>query len=415
MARINAERLLRRLAEVSEIGKYRTGIHRPTYSDDDMTARRWLVRELGDIGHQAFIDGVGNVVGRSRASRQRLLMGSHIESQNQAGRLDGVLGVLYGLEIATAFSEAYGSENVPVDVMAFADEEGHYLDYLGVRSAIGDLPPEELAEVANVHNGRPLAEALSHAGIAGVARHRIRPEDYIGYLEGHIEQGDYLDSGGLRLGYVTGIVGTWQYNMVVVGKQNHAGTTRMETRRDAVTSLIKFGYDLDGAIALSAGPKSVWTPARIITDPGAPSVVAGRAEMYFQFRDGDFTTMKRMEAALQDVVDRHNRQGPCSIEVQVMSKADPIGMEPTFTDCLATAGERHAPGAGMRMPSAAGHDAQYMAKIMPAAMLFVPSIAGVSHHWSENTKDEDIVIGCQVMADAAYDIITQADKAGVGR
>ena len=405
--KINTDRLLARLATVSRIGQYKTGIHRPTYSPADMEARRWLVEEFRAFGHEAFIDGVGNVVGLGPAAApRRLLAGSHIESQNRAGRLDGVLGVLYGLELAQTVAEAYGAGGPTVDVMAFADEEGHFHDYLGVRSALDDMTDGERAAVVNIDTGEPLHTALENAGLSGLPRHRIDPSRYLGYLEAHIEQGDYLDTGGLRLGYVLGIVGVWQYNIVFTGEQNHAGTTRMATRKDAAMALMKFGAELDRVMGEAAGPRSVWTPGRIVTLPGAPNVIPERAEMLFQFRDLETERLEAMERALMSLAERHDARGPCAIAVENMSKAPPVPMAPAFIDALERAGETIAPGAGMRMPSAAGHDAQYMARVMPAGMLFVPSIGGVSHHWSEDTKDADIALGFEVFAAAAADILS---------
>ncbi|MBN9073426.1 MAG: hydantoinase/carbamoylase family amidase [Rhizobiales bacterium] len=403
--KINEERLLSRLGAVSRIGKYKTGIHRPTYSPADMEARRWLVEQLGSFGHEAFIDGIGNVVGLGPSAPRRLLAGSHIESQNHAGRLDGVLGVLYGLELAQTLAETYGAGGPAVDVMAFADEEGHFHDYLGVRSALDDMTDAERAAVVNIDTGEPLQAALEKAGLAGLPRYRIDPSRYAGYIEAHIEQGDYLDSGGLRLGYVLGIVGVWQYNIVFSGQQNHAGTTRMVTRKDAAMALMKFGAELDRVMGEAAGPRSVWTPGRIVTMPGAPNVIPERAEMLFQFRDLETSRLEAMERALLELAGRHDALGPCSIVVENMSKAPPVPMAPAIVDSFERAGERLAPGAGMRMPSAAGHDAQYVARVMPAGMLFVPSIGGISHHWSEDTRDEDIVLGFRVYAEAADAIL----------
>jgi N-carbamoyl-L-amino-acid hydrolase len=226
-----------------------------------------------------------------------------------------------------------------------------------------------------------------------------------GFLEAHIEQGDYLESGGLRVGVVTSVVAIWQYRIVFGGEQNHAGTTRMAVRKDAGLALVRLAAEIDRRFPEVAGERSVWTTGRITLDPGAASIIPGRAEMLFQFRDVDQQVLERLQRTLEELVAAADAAGPCRARLEVISRSVPKLMEPAFLDALEAAAQQHAPGAYMRMPSAAGHDAQIVAQRVPAAMLFVPSIGGISHHWTENTADEDIVLGCQVMATAAATIL----------
>jgi N-carbamoyl-L-amino-acid hydrolase len=148
----------------------------------------------------------------------------------------------------------------------------------------------------------------------------------------------------------------------------------------------------------------VWTCGRITLDPGAPSIIPGRAEALFQFRDADPATLARLDEALRALVAEANRTGPCPITLEVMGQSTPALMDGRLQDCI----EAAAGGRSMRMPSGAGHDAQYLARVMPAAMLFVPSIGGISHHWTEDTAEEDIVLGAQVFADAAVAMLRGA-------
>jgi beta-ureidopropionase / N-carbamoyl-L-amino-acid hydrolase len=150
-----------------------------------------------------------------------------------------------------------------------------------------------------------------------------------------------------------------------------------------------------------AGPRTVWTCGRITLDTGAPSIIPGRAEALFQFRDADPAVLERLQAELQRLVAQANRTGPCPIEIEIMGQSTPAMMDERLQAAIEAAAEAHAPGKSLRMPSGAGHDAQYLARLMPASMLFVPSIGGISHHWTENTADEDIVLGAQVFCDAA--------------
>jgi N-carbamoyl-L-amino-acid hydrolase len=404
MPKINGERLLADQRRLAEFGKYKTGVHRPTYSPDDMAARRWLVAQLTAAGLDADIDGIGNILARPRKAGARLLIGSHSESQNHAGWLDGALGVVYGLEIARAFAEDPACADFSIEVAAWADEEGHFGNFLGSRSFIGDLAEEEIDRSRDHTEGTALRVALERAGLAGRRREQIVPSDYIGYLEAHIEQGDYLDRAGLHLGIVTGIVGIWQYRIVFTGEQNHAGTTRMAARKDAGVALVKLSGAINARFAEITGPRSVWTTGFIRLEPGAPSIVPGGAEMQFQIRDVEVAQLQRFEDALKELVAEADAAGPCKVALESAWKVSPVLMSAPFQEALTQAADHWSPGGAMAMPSAAGHDAQILARKIPAAMLFAPSINGVSHHWTENTKDEDIVLGCQVLADAAETI-----------
>ncbi|MGE4048317.1 MAG: M20/M25/M40 family metallo-hydrolase, partial [Acetobacteraceae bacterium] len=152
------------------------------------------------------------------------------------------------------------------------------------------------------------------------------------------------------------------------------------------------------------GPRTVWTTGRITLDPGAPSIVPGRAEMLFQFRDTDKAMLARLTAEVEALVAEANK-GPCRVTIAERSRSTPQLMNEAFMAALDRAAEKHAPGLHQRMPSGAGHDAQVLAERLPSAMLFVPSIAGISHHFAENTADADLVLGCQVFADAADELL----------
>lgn len=390
---IDGRRLLADLYRLREFGTYRTGVHRPTFSAVDMDSRRWLMGRMREAGLEPEIDGIGNVIGRGTGEGPRLLLGSHTETQNHAGWLDGALGVMYGLEVARAVGHG-------IDVVAWADEEGHYGSFLGSRSYIGDLSEAEIDAGRNRYDGSTLRDALAAAGLAGRPRLAHRPGRYRGYMEAHIEQGDDLEAHGLKIGVVTSIVGIWSYRITFEGVQNHAGTTRMAIRRDAGVALVKLCTAIEAKFPTICGPRTVWTVGRITLDPGAGSIIPGGAEMSLQFRDADLDTLKALEAALLVLVADADA-GPCRVALHSMSRSTPSLMDAGFQSALEGAAERLAPGLHQRMPSGAGHDAQWLARVMPSAMVFVPSIGGISHHWSENTSDDDIVLGCQVLAAAA--------------
>jgi beta-ureidopropionase / N-carbamoyl-L-amino-acid hydrolase len=228
----------------------------------------------------------------------------------------------------------------------------------------------------------------------------IDPSRYDSFFEAHIEQGDTLESSQLKIGVVTAIVAIWQYRITVLGEQNHAGTTSMKRRRDAGREMIRLLGAIDARFQKVTGERSVWTTGRIDLDPGEKSIVPGRAEALFQLRDADPAVLARMEEALRDEVARADAAGRCDISIERLSASTPALMDARLQDALDAGAEANAPGLHLRMPSGAGHDAQWLARKLPAAMMFVPSIGGISHHWTENTSDEDIVLGAQVFADA---------------
>ncbi|MBU2533804.1 MAG: Zn-dependent hydrolase [Alphaproteobacteria bacterium] len=398
--KINTERVLRDLYGLRRLGAYKTGVHRPTLSADDMVSRRWLADELSAIGHDARIDGIANVVGMSKAPGRKILAGSHIESQNEAGWLDGALGVVYALEAARVIASTPGYEDVGVDVIAFADEEGHFGNFFGSYSFVGELEEATIDAARDRTRGTLLREALRDAGLDGRERLQLQKGRYIGFLEAHIEQGDWLESNDLKIGVVTSIVSISQFRIVFEGTQNHAGTTRMAIRRDAGVAAVNFCHHIESVFPKHAGKHSVWTTGRITLEPGAPSIIPGRAEVLFQFRDADPEKLAELEAVLAQCVDDADRAGPCSARLETIAKSIPARMDEGIQAALEAAGEKHAPGQCVRMPSGAGHDAQIIARYLPAGMLFVPSIGGISHHWTEDTSDEDIVTGARVYADA---------------
>lgn len=403
MARIDGARLLADLHRLRDFGRFKSGVHRPTLSDQDIASRRWLAGRLEEAGLEARIDGIASVFGVTRNPGQRLLIGSHLESQNEAGWLDGALGVMFGLEVARALP------HLPIDVAAWVDEEGHYGNFLGSRSFIGEVPDSEIDAASNRTTGESMRDGLARAGLAGAARETLDDASrYAGYLEAHIEQGDELEAKGFTIGVVTSIVAIWNFRIRFEGVQNHAGTTRMAIRKDARVAMTRLANRIDDTFPSVIAERSVWTIGRMSLDPNAASIVPGGAEMNVQFRDADMAVLDRLEAHLRALVAEADAAGPCRVSIALGSKTIPKVMDGGFQEALAVAAERHARASWQRMPSGAGHDAQVLALRMKAGMLFVPSIGGISHHWTEDTKEEDIVRGCAVLADAAEAILSQS-------
>ncbi len=399
-------RVLADLHALRSIGAYKTGVHKPTFSEPHMRSLKWLAQRLAEAGLTAAIDGIGNVLGTTAKSGPKLLAGSHLESQNFAGWLDGPLGVVYALEAARIINPDPNASGA-VEVAAWCDEEGHFGSFLGSRSYVGAVTDDDIDAARDRRSGRTMREALREVGLAGRARETAERGRHIGYLEAHIEQGQTLESGDLKIGVVTSIVGIWQYQISFSGEQNHAGTTRMEVRKDAGLALARFCVDIDDRFPKLSGPRTVWTTGRITLDPGAPSIIPGRAEMLFQIRDDDPRVIERLEDLLQSMAAEVSAQGRCHVAVERLRTGAPAMMDATFQQTIEAASADFAGGRSVRMPSGAGHDAQVLATIMPAGMLFVPSIGGISHHWSENTGDADIVTGAQVFVETCRRLLTE--------
>lgn len=410
MSRINPERLLADLRTLRTFGAQDTGVVRVTLSPVDLQSRHWLLQRMRAAGLNAQMDGVSNIIGRSPNSGPALLLGSHSDTQPRGGWLDGALGVIYALEIARALLEVADTANLAVDAASLADEEGTFLGCLGSRSLCGVLD-ESLADAACNADGMLLSEALAEAGLSDVPRMSLARDRYVGYIEAHIEQGPYLEEQSNQIGVVTSIVGIRGCTVHFVGEQNHAGTTPMNRRKDAGVALFEFATRLRARFSQLAGERTVWTIGQASLEPGAPSIIPGVARLLLQFRDPDETRLAQMQAAVLEIANAMHAQGPVGVRVE--QNREPI--HPTIMDAnmqahLGTAAARHAPERWVSMPSAAGHDPMVLSHHLPCAMLFIPSICGISHDFAEDSHDEDIVAGCSVMADAVVSILRAQQK-----
>lgn len=412
MPTIDPDRLMADLQELRSIGAVETGVVRPALSDKDMEARRWLARKFEQAGLAASIDGVGNVYGRSPKPGPALLIGSHSDTQPRGGWLDGALGVIYGLEIARAMAEDPATSGLAVDVVSWQDEEGTYMSCLGSRSWCGTLDPEVEKASGNAALGLTLPQAIARAGLADVPRQTIEPDRYLGYLEAHIEQGAYLEEGGLNIGVVTGIVAIRGMRFRFHGEQNHAGTTTMKRRKDAATALFEVAHRINQEFPKVAGERTVWTMGRLSVQPGAPSIVPGYAELDLQFRDLDESILDRFEEIAAGIARDVGAKGKARVEVErSRTPVRPSWMDQGFQKHLAGAAEATVPGKWQSMPSAAGHDPMVISEKLPCAMLFIPSIGGISHDFAEDSHASDIVLGCRVLADAAASILQERRNA----
>jgi N-carbamoyl-L-amino-acid hydrolase len=408
VVKIDPCRLMADLEQLRSFGATGPGVVRLSLSPVDLAAREWLVARMTEAGLDARIDGVGTVFGRSRNSGPALVIGSHTDTQPTGGWLDGALGVMYGLEIARALAENDATRHLAVDVASWIDEEGTFSGFLGSRSFVGEPVDESIRGATNRH-GERLEDVLKTAGLAGRPRERFEAGRQVAYLEPHIEQGGRLEAVGKSIGVVTTIVGLRDVRLRFHGQRNHAGTTPMAIRRDAGAALVAFIARMNDAFKPLVDADTVWTVGRIDLDPGSMSVVPGTADMYLQFRDANAGRLDAMEQKLTELARDFNAQNAVRVELQTLDDpVEPVSMDATLAEHIARAAEALAPGHWLRMPSGAAHDAQLIARCMPACMMFVPSIGGVSHDFIEDTADEHIVLGCQVAATAAASILLDA-------
>lgn len=395
---VNGERFLKDLHDLRQFGASGVGkgVIRPAYSPADIAAREWLAGRMRDAGLEPRFDAVGNLFGL--ASGRSLLMGSHSDSQPEGGWLDGALGVVMALEIARAARESGGPA---VSVANFQDEEGRFGVTTGSAIWAGQLP---LEQADGLTDSAGITFAQARAAMAHLADEPIDPERFTGFVECHIEQGPWLHEAKEAIGIVTDIVGIRDMTITMEGEQNHAGTTPMHRRRDAFQALSNFNTALNDRLRNIVTPQSVWTIGHVSLNPGAHSIVPGRVEFSMQWRDGDSTRLKRMEDVIRDTVTEVAAAHGMTLSFSGMLGLEPVAMDAGFRSALSKAAEAHVPGRWRQMQSGALHDATNVAARMPAAMMFVPSINGISHAFAEDTAEADLLTGLHVMAGALPDL-----------
>ncbi|MGE0827558.1 MAG: M20 family metallo-hydrolase [Candidatus Binatia bacterium] len=393
---LNYSRLLTDLRTLATFGQVGSGVNRLSFTLEDREARQWMLQRMTEAGLDAQIDGIGNVYGQTKGVAKAVLIGSHTDSVPKGGWLDGAMGVLYGLEIARARTEAGVHSDLGVDVISFADEEGTYRALAGSLSFCRQLSEADI-EVAKSQQGKTLRAALSEAGFAGRPHSRLDPSRHVAYLEGHIEQGPRLESEGKKIGIVTGIVGIRRCHVTCTGQADHAGTTPMHLRKDAGSALIKYCHNLMHRFEQVRGPNSVWNFGHIVFEPGAGNVVPSMARALIEVRDVSETVLDRMQAEIQAAAAAANGQGGVTVKTTELIRIAPAEMDHTL-GTLIEAAARDRGVSTLRMPSGAGHDAMVLTRHVPTAMLFIPSIGGRSHDITEDTDEADICLGIDVLA-----------------
>ncbi|MGC9418765.1 MAG: hydantoinase/carbamoylase family amidase [Rhodovulum sp.] len=390
----DADRFLADLHALRRFGAQATGVVRPAYSKADISAREWLAGRMAEAGLTPHLDPVGNLFGLAGEGRS-LLMGSHSDSQPEGGWLDGAYGVVAALEVARAAKAAGGP---PVSVVSFQDEEGRFGVTTGSTVWAGGRSLAE-ADALTAPDGESFAAARARMAHL-VTGDFLDPARFTGFVEAHIEQGPVLDTAGEGAGVVTAIVGIRDLRITLTGQQNHAGTTPMALRRDAFQGLAELNQRVNARFADIVLPETVWTIGHVALHPNAPSAVPGRAEFTVQWRDGEARRLETMEAILRDAAEELAAERGLGLAFGPLIGLDPVAMDAGLADALADAAQAELPGRWRRMPSGALHDASNLARHMPVAMLFVPSIGGISHDFAEDTAEADLLAGLHILARA---------------
>ncbi|WP_029007355.1 hydantoinase/carbamoylase family amidase [Azospirillum halopraeferens] len=391
MIDVNGDAVLATLRTLAGFGASGTGVCRPALSAADLAARRWLAGEMEAIGLAVTLDAVGNLYGAARGVERTVLIGSHSDSVPTGGWLDGTLGLAYGLEIARARAAAHPGAPVGIDLVDFSDEEGRFLSCLGSRSFCGELTALPAG----------FAAAAAAAGLPEVGPARLDPARHRAFFEAHIEQGPRLEAAGRSIGLVTGIFGMRRYAVRFAGRADHAGTTPIALRRDAARLLYRFADACDARFRRAGSADSVWNLGKVALEPGAVNVVTERAELLLEIRDLDPAALDALSDALAALVAETDGELGVRVTLEEMGRLPPVSLDPGL-QALVAAGAAALGAPAMPLPSGAIHDAMVLARRVPSAMLFVPSVGGRSHTPVEDTRPEDIVLGARVLAHAVF-------------
>lgn len=406
---VNGDRLVTRLKALGQVGALpEGGVCRLALTPEDGAGRDLVVGWMREQGLDVAIDPIGNIFGTRKGTQAgpSVMMGSHIDTVATGGLYDGNLGVLAGLEVLQALDEAKISTVHPVTVAAFTNEEGARFqpDMLGSLVHVGDLPLQEALDTISI-DGTRLGDDLADIGYAGTAP--LGGIKAAAYLEYHIEQGPVLEAEGIDIGVVEGVQGISWTEITLSGRASHAGATPMRLRRDAGLAAARIAHGV-ADIAKSIGGDMVGTVGSLRLRPNLVNVVAEMAQMTVDLRHPQEKTLAEAEARLAALVARVAEEEHVSFTRRRLARFEPVA----FNGDLVGRVEKTAKSLGLstrRMFSGAGHDAQMLARTCPAAMVFVPSIAGLSHNTAEYTAPSDIANGLAVLGTLALELAGRAN------
>jgi beta-ureidopropionase / N-carbamoyl-L-amino-acid hydrolase len=394
--RVNGDRINQHLVALSEFGKNPYGgVSRVAYSEFDKQGRAYVMGLMREAGLDTSIDVAGNIFGKragSGAGLKPILFGSHIDSVPDGGNYDGDVGVLSSIEVAQTLKERGLTTRHPIEVVIWQNEEG---GTIGSRAFVGHLRDKDLDLVAK--SGKTLRDGIGFLGgdPTKLSTLHYKQGDYAAYVEYHIEQGGTLDAEHLNIGVVEGIVGIGWWDVTIDGFGNHAGTTPMDKRRDALMAAAKYIQMVNRVVTSEPG-RQVGTVGRIQAFPGAPNVIPGQVQTTLEIRDLDQAKIVRLARKVMDEATKIGAENGTTFTFKETYLSAPAIMDNNVQKAI----EASAKGLGLTtkyLPSGAGHDAQYMAQIMPTGMIFCPSIGGISHSPKEFSTPQDIVNGANVL------------------
>jgi allantoate deiminase len=399
-ARFAPARVQQYIDELGTIGAHPDGgLYRGLYTPAWAAAMDRMEAWLRELGLETRRDAVGNLFGRlaGTASARVVLSGSHIDTVKQGGKYDGALGAIAAMLAISALRDAYGPPRKTLEVYVICEEEGSRFpgNFWGSRALTGQIGPDEPERLRDA-DGITLAEAMQALGLDPAAIPTARRDDLDAFVELHIEQGRLLEEGGYDLGVVETITGQRQLRVRVTGRQDHAGTTPMDLRRDALAGAAEMIARLTDAAAAMGRP-AVATSGMIAVQPGAINIVPRAAQFTVDTRHPDPERRRALIAQIETILQEVAARRGLGLEVERLTDHEPTPMAPALRDLIAEAADAE----GLRwlaMPSGAGHDSQILARHVPTAMVFVPSRDGRSHCPEEFTPIEQIVPGLRVLA-----------------
>ena len=394
--RVNGERLNAHLRELAEFGKTAEGgTHRLAYSDADLQARAYAMRLMRAAKLEVSIDVAGNIVGRragSDAALKPLMIGSHIDSVPAGGRYDGQVGSMGAIEVAQTLAENNVRLRHPLEVVIFQNEEG---GTIGSVALARGLTQKDLNIVAN--SKKTIREGIKFIGgdpdkLSSVVR---KKGDLAGYVELHIEQGGILHQEKINIGVVEGIVGVFWWDVTIEGFANHAGTTPMNQRRDAVLAAAKY-IEAVNRVVTSIPGRQVGTVGKIQAFPGAFNIVPGKVTTSLGLRDLDAAKVQMMFEKIQMEVRQIEAATGTKFDFKQVNSSQPAPTDEQFRSAIQDAAKQMGLTTKL-MASGAGHDAQEIAHLCPVGMIFVPSRDGISHSPREFSEPVDITNGANVL------------------
>ena len=398
--RINTDRLSKDMDTLARIGRKQDhGIYRMAFSDGDLEARRWFQQRIADSGLDMYQDGAANIFARLawHPDTPSVIAGSHMDTVPGAGHLDGALGVVCALEALRVLKESEVTLARPLEAVSFSDEEGRFGGLFGSQAVAGLVTPKYLHNACDL-DGIALHTAMAAHGMdADQSLHAQRPAHSIhAYVELHIEQGPVLDRKGVTIGIVDAITGLFKWEVTLSGVANHAGTTPMDMRADAFQGLAEFAGQITRIIEEFGGPHSRATIGSVTLKPGSANVVPGKAMFSLDVRDTDAQVLHVLGEAFRRSLSAIARRRGLMFAFAVLSEVAPVQCDPRVVEAIEHTVNSSAVSA-THLSSGAAHDAQIIAGIAPAGMIFVPSKEGLSHSAAEWTAWDDIETGANIL------------------